>query len=220
MRKMLRNNGLSISLFGLFLVFLVGLSIVGQHQYNDEQLSHGSSSVKYLEYLTTGTFLEAVMENWESEFLQMFAYVLLTVYLFQKGSAESKKLDEPEPVDRDPRSSPGGRGKPWPALKGGVVTNIYEHSLGLALFILFIVSFALHALGGVQDYNREQLEHGGRALTSLQYLATYQFWFQSLQNWQSEFFSMGMMIILSIVLRQRGSPESKPVDSPDAETED
>jgi hypothetical protein len=158
------------------------------------------------------------MENWESEFLQMFAYVLLTAFLFQKGSAESKNPDQPEAVDRDPRQSRHRKDAPWPVRRGGVVLKLYENSLALALFLLFVIAFVLHAIGGASEYSEQQIAHGGKAVTALQYIATARFWFESLQNWQSEFFSIGILVVLSIFLRQKGSPESKPVDSPHSMT--
>jgi hypothetical protein len=218
MKQVFRRNGLSITLFGLFLLFEIGLSVVGQRQYNQEQTSHRQPTVGYLEYLSSASFMEATMENWESEFLQMFAYVFLTAFLYQRGSAESKKLDEPEAVDRDPRLSSDKRDAPWPVRKGGLVLKLYEHSLTLALLLLFVISFVLHAVSGARQHSMQELQHGGAPISGFQYLGTSQFWFESLQNWQSEFFSIGMMVVLSIFLRQRGSPESKPVDSPHHET--
>jgi uncharacterized protein DUF6766 len=144
----------------------------------------------------------------------MFAYVLLTAFLYQQGSAESRKLDEPEPADRDPRLSEKKEDTPWPVRKGGLVLKLYESSLRLGLFTLFALSFMLHALSCAREHNLQELAHGGHPVTVVQYIAIAQFWFESLQNWQSEFFSIGMMVVLSIVLRQRSSPESKPVDSP------
>jgi hypothetical protein len=154
------------------------------------------------------------MENWESEFLQMFAYVLLTAFLFQKGSAESKDPQKQEAVDRDPRPSCDDKTAPWPVREGGIVLKLYENSLSIALFLLFVISFVLHAIGGAKEYSQQQTMHGEEAVTVVQYLGTAQFWFESLQNWQSEFFSIGVLVLLSIFLRQKGSPESKPVDSP------
>jgi preprotein translocase subunit SecG len=210
----LRDNGLSITLLGLFLIIQVGLSLVGQRQYNQEQADHGRPAITYLEYVRSPAFLEATMENWESEFLQMFAYVLLTAFLFQKGSAESKDPQKQEAVDRDPRQSCNDKTAPWPVRKGGIVLKLYENSLSIALFLLFVISFVLHAIGGAKEYSQQQTMHGEEAVTVVQYLGTAQFWFESLQNWQSEFFSIGVLVLLSIFLRQKGSPESKPVDSP------
>jgi hypothetical protein len=211
---LLRDNGLSLTLLALFVAFMAGQTVTGLYEYNDELLAHGERTVSLGAYLATGHFLEATAENWESEFLQMAAYVLLTVRLFQRGSAESKKIGEPEAVDRDPRLARDKPGAPAPVRGGGWVLTLYEHSLSLAFVALFAVSFALHALGGAAAYNENQLEHGGAALSVAAYLATSQFWFESFQNWQSEFLSLVAMVFLSIYLRQRGSPESKPVDAP------
>jgi hypothetical protein len=218
MKQVFHKNGLSIVLFGLFLLCQVGLSMVGQQQYNQEQAHHGQPRLGYFEYLVSASFMEATMENWESEFLQMFAYVILTTFLYQQGSAESRKLDEPEPVDRDPRLADQTHETPWPVRKGGLILTLYENSLSLGLFLLFALSFALHAVAGAREHTLQELAHGGQTVMVVQYLSTAQFWFESLQNWQSEFFSIGMMVVLSIVLRQRRSPESKPVDSPHRKT--
>jgi hypothetical protein len=214
----LRESGLSIMLLGLFFVIQVGLSLVGQRQYNHEQADHGQPTVSYLEYVRGPAFLEATMENWESEFLQMFAYVLLTAFLFQKGSAESKDPEKQEAVDRDPHQSRDVENAPWPVRTGGIVLKLYENSLSIALFLLFAIAFVLHAVGGAKVYSQQQTAHGEQAVTVVQYLGTAQFWFESLQNWQSEFFSIGILVLLSIFLRQKGSPESKPVDSPHSMT--
>ena len=210
MRPFLRNNGLSITLLALFLGCQIGLSFVGLRHENAELTDHGQPEIGYGTYVTSGAFLETTMENWESEFLQMFAYVMLTAILFQKGSAESKSPDEPEEVDEDPRLARNDD-RPWPVKRGGIALRLYEHSLSLALFLLFLVAFWLHAVGGAQEYSAEQLLHGGEPVTTLQYAGTSRFWFESLQNWQSEFFSVGVIIVLTIFLRERGSPESKPV---------
>ena len=217
MRRTLRNNGLSTVMFGLFALFLVGMSLAGQRQYNEEQTAHGEETVSYVGYLQTGHFVEAVFENWESEFLQMGGFVLLTVFLFQKGSPESKKLKGDEPVDEDPRDSDRDDA-PWLVRIGGVRLWLYERSLTIALFALFFLSFALHAAGGAREYSSEQEAHGRGPVSIPAYLGTSQFWFESFQNWQSEFLAVGMLAVLSIYLRQRGSPESKPVAAPHTET--
>lgn len=214
----LHNNGLSLAMFLLFLVSQVGLTFVGQAQNNHERADHGEVSVDYWSYVSSDDFLETTMENWESEFLQMFAYVLLTAFLYQRGSAESKAIGEVAEVDADPRLAKQTADTPWPVKRGGWILKVYENSLCLALFALFLISFLLHAVGGAGAYNHQQLQHGGELVTTLGYMGTSQFWFESLQNWQSEFFSIGMMVVLSIVLRQRGSPESKPVAMRHGET--
>jgi hypothetical protein len=219
MRRLLRENGLSIVLVLLFLLFWLGQSVAGHREYNSEQRDHQQPEIGYVSYLGSSHFWESTTENWESEFLQIFFYVFLTAVLFQKGSAESKKLDEPEPVDRDPRASRNKRNAPWPVRRGGLILKLYEHSLSLAFFLLFVISIALHAVSGAADYNQEQAVHAGFApLSPLQYMGTSRFWWESLQNWQSEFLAIAAVVVLSIFLRQRGSPESKPVDSPHEET--
>ncbi len=218
MRRILRENGLSIVLFGLFVFAIVGQSLTGYEEHNSDRQEHGQATISFGEYLTSGHFVEAVFENWESEFLQMGMYVLLTAYLFQKGSPESKKLDEKEPVDKDPAKSRSRKNAPWPVRRGGLILKLYENSLCLAMLVLFLASFALHAAGGAHEYSREELLHGGQAVTTLQYMGTARFWHESFQNWQSEFLSVGVLIVLSIFLRQKGSPESKPVDAPHSET--
>jgi hypothetical protein len=148
----------------------------------------------------------------------MFGYVVLTSFLFQKGSAESKDPDKPEAVDRDPRESADKEEAPGPVRKGGFSLLLYENSLSLTFLLLFLLSFWLHAVGGAGEYSQEQVEHGSSPISTLAYLGTSRFWFESFQNWQSEFLAIGAMVVLSIFLRQRGSPESKPVDSPYSET--
>jgi len=218
MRRFLHNNGLSVVLFALFLFSLLGQSLTGHHVLNEEQREHGQPTVSYAEYLMTGHFVEAVFENWESEFLQMAAYVVLTVFLFQKGSAESKDPDRVEPGDQDPERMRDRPGVPGPVRRGGLALTLYNHSLSLALLLLFVLSFVLHAAGGAAEYSQEQAAHGEPPVTTVQYLGTSRFWFESFQNWQSEFLSVAAIVVLSIFLREKGSPESKPVHSPHDET--
>ncbi len=216
--RAVRENCLSIALFAVFVLTLVGQSIAGQREYLEQQQEHGQPRIGYADYLSTGHFIEAVFENWESEFLQMAAFVLFTIFLRQKGSAESKKLEEEEKVDADPKKTRRKKNAPWPVRQGGLALTLYENSLSIALFLLFLLSFALHAIGGASEYNEEQQVHGGHALTVVEYVSTSRFWFESFQNWQSEFMSVGALVVLSIFLRQKGSPQSKPVDSPHGET--
>jgi Na+/proline symporter len=221
MKRFLRNNGLSLVLFVLFFfAFLVGQFFVGHQQYNNEQREHGQPTANYLEYVTGDHFLEATMENWESEFLQMFFFIVLTVFLYQKGSAESKDPDKKEEVDRDPRKSRNKKDAPWPVRRGGWILTVYSHSLSLAFLLMFLGSFYLHAVGGAGEYNADQKMHGSaERVTTLGYMTTGQFWFESLQNWQSEFLAVGSMVILTVFLREKGSKESKPVDMPHQEME-
>ena len=220
MKRFLRDNGLSLVLFVLFFsAFMIGQTLTGHQEYNNEQQEHGQQAIGLLDYLGTGHFLEATMENWESEFLQMFFFVILTVFLYQKGSAESKDPEKEEDVDRDPRKARNKKDAPWPVRKGGLILTVYEHSLSLAFLLLFLGSFVLHGVGGARDYNEEQEAHGqAERVSTMQYMATSRFWFESLQNWQSEFLAVGSMVVLTIFLRERGSKESKPVDAPHSET--
>jgi hypothetical protein len=218
MKKILRNNGLSLVLFPVFLLLLLAQSITGFKHYNEEQIEHRQAPVTYSQYLTGSHFLEATMENWESEFLQMFFFVVLTVFLYQKGSAESKDPDKREAVDEEPRSPK--KNAPWPVRRKGWILGLYKHSLSLAFLLLFLATFVLHASGGAADFNEEQKEHGrNETVTTIGYMTTSRFWFESFQNWQSEFLAVGSMVVLSIFLREKGSKESKPLVTPHGEHE-
>jgi hypothetical protein len=212
MRRLWRNNGLSLVLAAMFLLSIAGQSFAGHRQNDDDRREHGMPEQSYASYLASDAFLEATMENWESEFLQMAVYVLLSVFLYQKGSAESKDPDGKEEVDRRP--DPARPGAPGPVRRGGLALSLYRNSLGLTFTALFVVTLVLHAVGGAGEYNEEQAAHGESArVSAVQYLVTSRFWFESLQNWQSEFLSIAAMVVLTIFLRQQGSPESKPVDA-------
>jgi hypothetical protein len=213
-RTWLRDHGLLLTNLALFVIFIGGMALSGVRVYNDEEMQHGGSPVSFGEYLTTGDFVEATFENWESEFLQMGMYVVLTAFLFQRGSSESKPIDEPAPQDEDPRDSQDRPDAPWPVKRGGWVLTLYENSLAIFFFVLFFASWALHAAGGAKAYSDEELSHGGEAVGVLQYITTSQFWFESFQNWQSEFLAVAAIVWASVYLRQRGSPESKPVAEP------
>ena len=216
---MWKNNNLSIVMFLLFLLTLVGHSIAGWKTYNDEQKQHGEPEIGYSEFLRTSEFGETVFENWESEFLQMGFYVILTVFLFQKGSAESKKHDGTEEIDEDPEHHRDDPGAPGPVKAGGWRLSLYKNSLSLAFLFLFLISFAGHAASGARKFNEQEREHGSaEQVTALGYMTKPQFWYESLQNWQSEFLAVLAIVVLSIWLRQWGSPESKPVHAPHSDT--
>jgi hypothetical protein len=217
-KRFLRDNSLSLVMLGLFALFLFAQSVTGLNVYNDDQREHGEATISYPEYLRTGHFVEATFENWESEYLQMGAYVVFTVFLFQRGSSESKDPDKEEPVDEDPRQARDREGIPWPVRYGGLPLKVYENSLSIALLLLFLFSFIAHAIGGAREYSQEQIAHGGHAVSTIEFLRTSEFWFQSFQNWQSEFLAVVSIVVLSVFLRQRGSPESKPVAAPHTET--
>jgi len=211
----LYNNSLSIA-FLLLTVITIGAQVfTGLHQYNDFLNEYNKNSIGILQYLKSGHFLEATFENWESEFFQMALFVWFTVFLRQKGSSESKQLSGKEEVDRQPKNHPNA---PWPVKKGGIILTIYKHSLSISLMLLFIVSFLLHWYGSNKDFNEQQILEGKSTETMITYISNSRFWFESFQNWQSEFLSVFAIIFLSIYLREIGSPQSKPVDAPYAAT--
>jgi hypothetical protein len=218
MKKFFRNNGLSIAFFVLFLLTLFGQALTGLKEYNQEMLEEGGRQLSLAGYLTSGHFLEATFENWESEFLQMALFVVLTIFLYQKGSSESKDPDKGnKEVDREPDRR--RKDAPWPVRKGGWVLAVYKHSLFIALILIFVLSFVLHWYGSLKDYNYEQILKGLPTETALHYLRSSRLWFESFQNWESEMLSVFAIITFSIFLRQKGSPQSKPVDAPYSETE-
>lgn len=218
MAKWAKEHGLFIANMALFLVFFVGMVLSGAASYSEEQQAHGDAAVSVLQFLGTGEFMEATFENWESEFLQMAMYVVLTVFLFQKGSSESKPMGREAPQDEDPRQAAIKKATPWPVKRGGAVLKLYEHSLSILLFLLFLASFSLHAVGGAEAYSQDQQSHGEPGVTVLQYIGTSRFWFESFQNWQSEFLAVAVLVGASVYLREKGSPESKPVAEPHYET--
>jgi hypothetical protein len=179
-------------------------------------IDNGGSAVGILEYLTSGHFIQATFENWESEFLQMALYVILTIMLYQKGSSESKDPDTDEEVDRE--IDPNRKGAPWPVKQGGIILEFYKHSLSLVLSLLFLLSFFMHWRGSVKDFNEEQVLKGKPTETAIEYLGNSRLWFESFQNWESEFLSIFTMVVLSIFLREKGSPQSKPVDASNSDT--
>lgn len=210
------ENSLLLVVGLLVLLTLVGQFATGWHEYNEDLQEMGLAELSAGQYFRSGHFLEATFENWESEFLQMGLYVLLTAWLRQKGSSESKKLYEAEEVDAEP--DPSKKDAPWPVRRGGWVLALYKQSLSLAFFAFFLGSVWLHAKGGAEVLSIEQAHNGEAPVSTLEYLATSRFWFESLQNWQSEFLSIVSIVGLSIFLRQQGSPESKPVHAADGET--
>jgi hypothetical protein len=210
------RNSLSIALLFIFLGLLCAQALTGWKEHNQELEENNGSPLSFRDYISTGHFIETTFENWESEFLQMAAYVLLTVWLRQRGSSESKSLDKSEAVDREP--DPGRRGAPWPVKKGGFILTLYENSLSIVLATLFLVCLMLHAWGSLRNYNEEQLLRGHPDVSLVEFLHEPRFWFESFQNWQSEFIAVLSIVLLSIFLRQKGSPQSKPVDAPDHET--
>ena len=212
MKKVLKNNGLSIVFFVLFLISIVGQCITGLKEHNEEMKDMGGQEIGMGQYITSGHFIQSTFENWESEFLQMALFVVLTIFLYQKGSSESKDPDDPE-GEEDRTPDPAKEDAPWPVKQGGLILKLYKHSLTITLFLLFALSFIAHWYGSMKDYNQEQLLKGKPTQSAMEYLAGSRFWYESFQNWQSEFLSILAMVILSVFLRQKGSPQSKPVDA-------
>jgi hypothetical protein len=217
MKKFLRNNSLSIVFLAFFVITLALQAITGLKQYNQEMEEMGGQQLLLGQYLSSGHFIEATFENWESEFLQMALFVTLTMFLYQKGSSESKDPEkEKEEVDREP--NPKRKNAPWPVKKGGFILSLYKHSLCYSLFLLFFLCFGVHWYGSLHDYNQEQVLKGLPTESAVKYLGNSKLWFESFENWQSEFLSVVSLAILSIYFRQKGSPQSKPVDAPNDET--
>ena len=214
--KFFKDNGLSLVMIFLFLFSMCGQVFTGIKEHNKEMEQQGGHELQLGQYLSSGHFLQSTFENWESEFLQMALFTILTMFLYQRGSSESKDPDSEEEVDRKP--DPKKKDAPWPVKKGGIFLGIYKHSLCYALTLIFILSFLLHWYGSLKDHNEQQLLQHKSTETALSYLSNSRFWFESFQNWQSEFLSIFAMVVLSIFLREQGSPQSKPVDAPDSET--
>ena len=208
MKRLLRDNGLTLVLLAMFFASAAGMLLAGQAAHNEELAEHRQPALGLIAYMASGDFLSALFENWESEFLQMAAYVLLTAMLFQRGSAESRDPDSPGRPD----DVLAWRGR-FPALAW-----LYGHSLGLMLALLFVASFVLHWWYSMETANEEAIRHGMEPSSFASYLTDAQLWFESFQNWQSEFLSTAVLVVLSIFLRQKGSPESKPVAAANSKT--
>lgn len=216
--RLLRDHGLTIVLVCATAGTLIGMIFTGLSVYNEELAQHHRSALTLADYLTSGHFLSALFENWESEFLQMSAYVVLTAFLFQRGSAESKDPDQRAEQDEDPASHIRDPHAPLAVRAGGVPRALYSYSLGIALFVLFLISFGLHLQNSAAAQAIEAESHGLPSPDIWDHALSAQFWFESFQNWQSEFLSTAVLVILSIFLRFRGSPESKPVAAPHSQT--
>ncbi|MFP3547466.1 DUF6766 family protein [Rhizobium sp. SIMBA_035] len=216
--RVLKDNGLTIVLLALTIATITGMLLTGWQVNNEDIIQHGGTALSLATYAASGHFLSAIFENWESEFLQMSAYVMLTAMLFQRGSAESKDPDESASQDEDPARRVGQPGAPWAVWAGGWLRTLYSYSLGIALALLFAASFILHLRYSAIAENAEAAMHGHPGQSIMQHLASTRFWFESFQNWQSEFLSTAVIVVLSIFLRFRGSPESKPVAAPHSET--
>jgi len=215
LQRFLHDNSLSIVLLAAFALSALGQALTGWQVERAEAAAHGVAAPGLAAYVAGADFLSSLFESWESEFLQMAAYVVLTACLFQRGSPESRDPDRPEADDADFADR---RGAPWPARGGGIVAALYARSLGIALALLFAVCFVLHLVTSSAAAASKAMRHGVPAPALAEHLGDAQFWFESFQNWQSEFLSTAVLVLLAIVLRQRGSPESKPVGAPHSQT--
>jgi hypothetical protein len=220
MKSFLRDNGLSLFFAGLFASTIVAQSVAGQRAENADLAKHDSDAVSWWEYVTSPEFWGAVMENWQSEFLQFSVFIGATIWLVQKGSNESKHLEDVG-LETDEQQKLGAhalRRSPLWAKAGGVRTALYSHSLLLVMAAIFFASWFAQSLGDWRTFNDEQREHSEEPISWGRYLLDPDFWEKTLQNWQSEFLAVGVMVAFTIYLRQRGSPESKPVGAPHDET--
>jgi hypothetical protein len=216
----LRDNSLGLAFGGLFLVTLVGQALSGAADFNAQQVANGLEPVSLLNYVTSSSFGVDVMENWQSEYLQFLLYIFATVWLVQRGSSESKKPGEEGP-ESDEKQRIGRHAKadsPEWARTGGWRTALFSRSLGLLMGVLFLLTWAASSVAGWAAYNSEQLADREDPVSWLGYLGAADFWNRSFQNWQSEMLAVGSMAVFSVYLRQRGSPESKPVGVAHAET--
>lgn len=219
-RRRLRENGLSLFFGAILLLSLVGQAFTGQAGYNEQALDSGLPTFTLVEYVTSSQFAVDVAENWQSEYLQFLLFILLTIYLFQKGSTESKPLDKRgRESDEDQKVAEHAQpdSPAWAKVRGWRL-SLYSHSLGLTMGLIFVLSWLAQFVAGHSAYNAEQIQQLSDPLGWTDYLLAPDFWNRTLQNWQSEFLAVGSMVVLSIYLRERGSPESKPVGEPHGST--
>ncbi len=217
MKVFFKNNGLSIIVLLMFLISLGAQLVTGFKECNEDINEHGGKPFTFGEYITSGHCIEATFENWESEFLQMGILVLITTFLYQRGSSESNDPDKPD--DKKDELQPNAS-SPKPVKRGGWRLLLYQNSLSIAFFVLFLLSFVLHFIGSLINHNNEQILKGLPVERATDYLTESRFWFESFENWQSEFLSVFCVVVFSIFLRQKGSSQSKPVNAPNSQTGD
>jgi uncharacterized protein DUF6766 len=220
MKRFVKENSLGLFFGALFLASLTGQAIAGHISYNEEQLSHGGAVISLGRYLTSSDFGQAVMENWQSEYLQFLLFLLATVWVLQKGSPESKPLDESgrESDEKQMIGRHAKRDSPQWARAGGWRAGLYGNSLMIVMALIFLGSWLAQSLTGWNAYNQEQVDHHAETISWIGYLGNADFWQTTLQNWQSEFLAVGSFAVFAVYLRQRGSPESKPVGAAHTDT--
>lgn len=220
--RFVRDNGLSLFFLGLFLVVLVAQAISGHALYNDEEVAHAKllhqapQTLSLGRYLTSSSFGQAVMENWQSEYLQFTIFILTGVWLVQKGSTESKKLDAAgKESDEDQKIGQYAQAdSPKWAKAKGLRLWLFSNSLLIVMGVIWLGSWFGQSVTGWSVYNADQIQHLQPTVNWVGYITTADFWEATLQNWQSEFLAVGSMAIFSVYLRQRGSSQSKPVGAP------
>jgi hypothetical protein len=222
MKRFLRDNGLSLGFGAMFLAALVGQMFAGRADFNHRQLAQGGEPLTLLQYVTSSDFAVDVAENWQSEYLQFFLYVFATIWLVQRGSPESKPTAKiGHESDKDQKVGPyATEDSPEWVRAGGWRTAVYSRSLGLLVGALFLLSWLAQSISGLSAYNAEQLAALQDPVTWPGYVASADFWNRTLQNWQSELLAVGSFVVFAVYLRQRGSPESKPVGTPHADTQE
>ena len=220
MRRFARDNGLSLFFLALFFATVGAQSVAGQHAENADLAEHGSNAISWWAYVGSTSFAGALMENWQSEFLQFSLFIAATIWLVQKGSNESSSLDESgTESDREQqigRYTPAGG--PSLARRNDLRTRVYENSLLIVMTAIFFATWFGQSLNNWRVFNDDRESHQLSAVSWGSYLVNADFWEKTLQNWQSEFLAVGAMVVFTIYLRQRGSPESKPVGAPHGET--
>jgi hypothetical protein len=219
-RRFVFENGLSLFFGVIFLGTLAGQSLAGQRAFNEEQRAHDGETASWIDYVFSSNFGQAVMENWQSEYLQFVLFILATIWLVQKGSNESKPLEDVG-IESDQKQKVGGYAPDaaplWAKVRGWRLI-VYENSLLIVMALLFVGSWLAQSLASWREFNEEQRQHDESSVSWSTYLQEPDFWEKTLQNWQSEFLAVGTMAIFTVYLRQRGSPESKPVGAPHSET--
>jgi hypothetical protein len=219
-RRFVVSNSLSLAFFALFLISLAGQSVAGYYEFNDHQLQHEEPTLSFGRYLISSDFGANILENWQSEWLQFWTFALATVWLIQKGSNESKRPEdiglETDKKQRVGEHAPANAPR-WAKVKDWRLT-IYSNSFFIVMGLVFLATWLAQSFASWTVYNDDQSAHDEPGLSWLSYVGSSDFWQRSLQNWQSEFLAVGTMAVFTIYLRQRGSPESKPVGAPHDET--
>jgi Domain of unknown function (DUF6766) len=216
MRRFVRDHALSLFFLVIFLAALVGQAVAGHILHNEDAMAHNGETMSFWRYITSSDFGNAVMENWQSEYLQFMLFMLATIWLVERGSPESKPPGEAG-TESDEKQRIGGHAQPdspdW-AKPRGIKTFVYSNSLLIVMSIIFVGSWFAQSVTGWTEFNAQQVDHGEPTLSWLGYIGSADFWEATLENWQSEFLAIGSFVAITVFLRQRGSPESKPVGAP------